>query len=243
MTEYRVPFHIRLNRVVMKPVFQGIFHIFSRVKISGLKNVPLGTAYIVAFNHISIFDPPLLAAFWPEMAEVIGASDVFLKKGQGLLLKMYGVIPVRRGEYDRSLFEKIFAILRSERPLVIAPEGGRSHETAMQRAQPGIGYIIERVRVPIVPVGMLGTTEDFWQRAKRGERPRLEISIGRPFYLNPVHVKNTERKINRQQNADLVMRHIAGLLPAEYHGVYTGQAIHPDYRYLAQKNGYTADSS
>jgi 1-acyl-sn-glycerol-3-phosphate acyltransferase len=226
MTEYRVPFHIRLNRVLMKPVFQGIFHALSRVKISGQENIPLGSAYLVAYNHISIFDPPLLTAFWPEMAEVIGASDVFLKKGQGLLLKMYGVIPVRRGEYDRSLFGSIFAILRSRRPLMIAPEGGRSHETAMQRAQPGIGYIIEHVQVPIVPVGMLGTTDDFWQRAKRVKRPQVEIRIGRPFHLNTIGVKNTERKLIRQQNADLVMRHIAGLLPAEYHGVYVGQAIY-----------------
>jgi 1-acyl-sn-glycerol-3-phosphate acyltransferase len=225
MTKYLVPFHIRLNRVVMKPAFQWLFHLLSRVKISGQENIPFGRAYLVAFNHISIFDPPLLAAFWPEMAEVIGASDVFLKKGQGLLLKMYGVIPVRRGEYDRSLFDRIFAVLRSGRPLMIAPEGSRSHKIAMQRAQPGIGYIIERMQVPIVPVGLLGTTDDFWQRAKRGEKPQLEIRIGRPFHLNQISVKNAERKLIRQQNADLVMRHVAGLLPKEYHGIYTGQAI------------------
>ena len=228
MNEYRVPFHIRLNRVVMKPVFQAIFHTLGRVKISGQENVPFGKAYIAAFNHISIFDPPLVVAFWPEMAEAIGAADVFLKKGQGLLLKMYGVIPVHRGDYDRSLFEKIFAILKSGRPLIMAPEGGRSHETAMQRAQPGISYIIERVQVPILPVGLLGTTDDFWQRAKRGEKPRLEIRIGRLFHLPMINVKSTERKMFRQQNADLVMRHIAGLLPEDYHGVYAGQAIYPE---------------
>jgi 1-acyl-sn-glycerol-3-phosphate acyltransferase len=228
MNEYRVPFHIRLNRMVMKPVFQSIFHILGRVKIAGQENIPFGKAYIAAFNHISIFDPPLVVAFWPEMAEAIGAADVFLKKGQGPLLKMYGVIPVHRGEYDRSLFEKIFAILRSGRPLIMAPEGGRSHQTAMQRAQPGIGYIIELMNVPVLPVGLLGTTDDFWQRAKRGEKPQLELRIGKPFTLPPKNVKTTERKVIRQQNADLVMRHIAGLLPEEYHGVYAGQAIYPE---------------
>jgi len=228
MNEYRVPVYLRLNRVIMKRVFQSIFHVLGRVKISGQEFIPFSKAYVVAFNHISIFDPPLVVAFWPEMAEAIGAADVFLKKGQGLLLKMYGVIPVHRGDYDRSLFEKIFAILKSGRPLIMAPEGGRSHETAMQRAQPGISYIIERVQVPILPVGLLGTTDDFWQRAKRGEKPRLEIRIGRLFHLPMINVKSTERKMFRQQNADLVMRHIAGLLPEDYHGVYAGQAIYPE---------------
>ncbi len=227
MNEYRVPFHIRLNRVVMKPVFQLIFHIFGHIKISGHENVPFGKSYLVAFNHISIFDPPLVVAFWPEMAEAIGAADVFKKKGQGPLLKMYGVIPVHRGEYDRTLFDKIFAILKSGRPLIIAPEGGRSHEPAMQHALPGIGYIIERAHVPVLPVGLIGTTDDFWQRARRGEKPKLEMRIGRPIHFPEMNVKGAERKEARQQNADLVMRHIAGLLPEEYHGVYAGRTIYP----------------
>src|SRR5512143_868993 len=102
MTEYRVPLHIQFDRVVLKPVFRWIFRILGRVKVSGKENVPYGKPYVVAFNHISIFDPPLVLAFWPEMAEAIGASDVFFKKGQGQILRMYGVIPVHRGEFDRA---------------------------------------------------------------------------------------------------------------------------------------------
>ncbi len=228
MTEYRVPLHIQLNRVVMKPVFQWIFRILARVKILGKDHVPYGKPYVVAFNHISIFDPPLVLAFWPEMAEAIGASDVFYKKGQGQILKMYGVIPVHRGEYDRALFDKVFAIVRSGRPMVMAPEGGRSHAIAMQRGLPGIGYIIERTGVPVLPVGLMGTTDDFWQRAKHGARPPLEIRIGRPIMFPPMDEKGAERKEARQQIADTVMRHVAGLLPPEYHGFYEGQVIYQD---------------
>jgi 1-acyl-sn-glycerol-3-phosphate acyltransferase len=222
--KYRVPLHIQVNRFLMRPVFRMIFHILGWVKIMGAENIPLGQPYVIAMNHISIFDPPLLVSFWREAPEVIGAADVFQKKGQGILLSMYGVIPVHRGDYDRSLLDTVFAILKSGRPLVIAPEGGRSHEIAMRRALPGVGYIIEHARVPVIPVGLVGTTDDFWQRAKRGERPRLEIRIGMPIHF-PVLEKSAERRAARQLNADMIMRHIAGLLPEEYHGVYAGQAI------------------
>lgn len=223
MNEYRAPLHIQVNRLFLRPAFRLIFHVLGRVKITGKENVPLGKPYIVAINHISIFDPPLAVSFWPETAEVIGASDVFAKKGQGLLLKMYGVIPVHRGDYDRALFEKIFAILKSGRPMIMAPEGGRSHETAMRRAMPGIGYMIEHAQVPVLPVGLVGTTDDFWQRAKRGEKPQLEIRIGKPIIFPPMNEKGAGRREARQANSDLVMRRIAGLLPEEYHGVYAGQ--------------------
>jgi 1-acyl-sn-glycerol-3-phosphate acyltransferase len=225
MRPYRLPLHIQVNRLFLRPVFRALFHILGRVKISGEVHVPLGTPYVVAINHISIFDPPLAVAFWRETAEIVGAIDVFSKKGQGPLLKMYGVIPVHRGDYDRTLLETMLAILKAGRPFIIAPEGGRSHEPAMRRALPGIGYVIEHANVPVLPVGLVGTTDDFWQRAKRGEKPPLEMRIGKPICFPKVTQKGLERRDLRQYNADLVMRHIAGILPEEYHGVYAGQAI------------------
>ena len=227
MKPYTVPLHIQFNRLYLRPVFRLIFHILGRIKIIGLENIPVETPYVIAMNHISIFDPPLLVSFWPETTEIVGAADVFEKKGQGPLLRLYGVIPVHRGEYDRVLLETMLSILKAGRSLAIAPEGGRSHQPAMRRALPGIGYIIEHTNTPVVPVGILNTTDDFWQRSKRGERPQLEMRIGRPIYFPPVTGKGSERRELRQHNADIVMRHIAGLLPEEYHGVYAGQAIAP----------------
>lgn len=224
---YQVPARYRLIRFVMRPVFQGIFRLLGGVTITGREHVPYGQPYVVAMNHVSIFDPPFVGAFWPEWLEIIGAADVFDKPGQGLVLKAYGVIPVHRGDYDRTLLVKIIHILKSGLPLLIAPEGGRSHVPAMRRAKPGIGYIIEQTGVPVVPAALVGTTEDYWQRARRGERPRLEMRIGKPFHLPEITLKGVERQAARQQNADLVMRHLAGLLPEEYRGVYGASAIFP----------------
>jgi 1-acyl-sn-glycerol-3-phosphate acyltransferase len=224
---YRVPIHFRLSRPVLKTVFRSIFHILGRVKVLGKENIPYRKPYVVAMNHISIFDPPLIAAFWPEMLEIVGASDVFEKPGQGQLLKLYGVIPVHRGEYDRALMQRVIVAINAGYPLLIAPEGGRSHVTAMQRALPGIAYIVEKTEVPVVPAGLVGTTNDFWQRAKRGERPQLEVRIGSPFNLPRITEKGAARRETRQRNADLVMRYVAGLLPEDYRGVYADSAIIP----------------
>ena len=224
---YRVPLHYRISRFFMKPTFRGLFHILGNIKVFGKENVLYGKPYVVAMNHVSIFDPPLVGAFWPEELEIIGASDVFDKPGQGLVLKAYGVIPVHRGDYDRALLTKIIRILKSGLPLLIAPEGGRSHVPAMRRAMPGVGYIIEQTGVPVIPTALVGTTEDFWQRARRGGRPHLEMRIGKPIYLPEITVKGAQRHEARQHNADLVMYHLAGLLPEEYRGIYADSPIFP----------------
>jgi len=225
--EYRVPLRFRISRPILRALFRGLFGVLGRVKISGRENVPVGKAYLVAMNHVSIFDPPFAAAYWPESLEIIGASDVFAKPGQGQLLRLYGVMPVHRGEYDRSVLERTTRVLKSGYPLLIAPEGGRSHVTAMRRAMPGIGYMAEVTRVPVLPAAIVGTTDDFWQRSRRGEKPPLEMRIGKPIELPHIEEKGAARHEARQRNADLVMRHLAGLLPEEYRGVYAESAITP----------------
>jgi len=224
---YHVPLQFRIIRPPLKALFRGIFHVLARVKITGQENIPYGKPYVAAINHVSIFDPPFAAAFWPESLEIIGAIDVFGKPGQGQLLRLYGVIPVHRGDYDRSLFTKLISILNSGLPLLIAPEGGRSHDPAMRRARPGIAYLVEKTGIPVLPVGIVGTTEDFWQRARRGGKPLLEMRIGKPIALPQLSATGSEKHERRQRNADLVMSYVAGLLPEEYRGVYAGSAIFP----------------
>lgn len=225
--DYHVPLRFTISRPIIKAFFRGVFHVLGRVKVIGREHIPYGKPYVVAMNHVSIFDPPFVGAFWPEQLEIIGAADVFDKPGQGQVLKIYGVIPVHRGDYDRALLMKIVRIIKAGYPLLIAPEGGRSHVPAMRRAKSGIAYMVEQTGVPVVPVGLVGTTEDFWQRAKRRERPQLEMRIGKPITLPEITVKGNERHEMRQANADLVMRHLAGLLPEEYRGVYAESAIAP----------------
>lgn len=224
---YQLPLRFKILRPFLKTLFRGIFYALARIKITGQENIPYGNAYVAAMNHVSIFDPPFVTAFWPEHLEIIGAIDVFSKPGQGQLLRLYGVIPVHRGEYDRALFTRLISILRSGRPLLIAPEGARSHNTAMQHAKPGIAYLVEKTGVPVLPLGIVGTTKDFWQRARRAEKPLLEMHIGKPITLPSITTRGTEKHTDRQRNADLVMSHLAGLLPEEYRGVYAGSAIFP----------------
>ena len=164
------------------------------------------------------------------MLEGMGASDIWKKKGQNILVDWYGGIKVHRGEYDRNLIDVVVNVLESGYPMLIAPEGSRSHTPGMHRAMPGIAFILEIARVPVVPVGVVGTTDDFAKKAFRFRRPSLKLHIGKPFYLPPIEGSGQQRREARQQNADLVMGHIAALLPEEYRGVYADQVI---YRVIA----------
>ena len=104
------------------------------------------------------FEPPLIAAFWPEHVEAIAGADVFHRPGQKFFVRAYRAIPIRRGEYDRNVIDVMMHVLESGKPLLIAPEGGRSHEIALRRAQAGVAYIVDRAKVPVLPVGISSMT-------------------------------------------------------------------------------------
>ena len=218
--DYSVPLHTRISRALLRPIFRVVFHILSRIRIKGLENVPASGAYIIAINHVSLFEAPFVLAFWPVAPEAVGASDIWEKRGQAALATIYGGIPVRRGEYDRHLIEKMCSVLRSGYPMLIAPEGGRSHTPGMRRALPGVAFVVEKAGVPVLPVGIVGSTDDFLEQALRGKRPLLEMRIGEPILLPEKGQPGDTRRDIRQQNADMIMERIAGLVPYEYRGVY-----------------------
>lgn len=225
--EFHLSYWVRLRRSFLRRGMRLVFRTLGQVTLTGFDNVPRGTAYMAAVNHISIFDPPFLLAFWPEILQAIGAVDVFDKPGQGELLRMYGTVPVHRGQYDRELLDAVLKMLRAGYPVMIAPEGGRSHAFAMRRAKPGIAYILDEARVAVVPVGIVGTTDDFLKRGLTGKRPVIELRVGPPFTVPPLEGRGEARRQSRQRNADLVMQHIAALLPPEYRGVYADSATGP----------------
>lgn len=224
---YRVPLPNRIARIILRPLFRAVFHLFSPITINGTENIPPRGPYIVAINHVSLYEAPFIVAFWPVELEAMGASDIWDRKGQNLLVRLYHGIQVHRGEYDRVLVDKVLAVLNSGRPLLIAPEGTRSHKPGMQRAYPGIGYLMEKAKAPVVPVGIVGTTDDYLRKALHFKRPALEMHIGKPITIPVITAKGEERRKLRQQIADLVMVKIAELLPPEYRGVYANFSLPP----------------
>jgi cytidylate kinase len=214
-----IPWGVRLFRAVARPAFRLLFHILCRIQIEGRENVPATGGYIVSGNHISIVDPPFVVAFWPRAVEAAGAVDVLARPGQGQLMRWYGGLSVHRGEADRALLEEMVRRLKAGLPVLMDPEGRRSHVPGMQEARPGVAYVAAKAGVPVVPVGVTGT-ESATAAWKRGRRARLKMVIGQPLRLPPVDFRAPTRKQQLKANTDALMHAIAALLPEEYRGLY-----------------------
>lgn len=220
MKEYKVALINQIARMLIRPIFKIVFKVISRVEVQGFENIP-DDPYIMVFNHVSLFEAPLIVAFWPTFPEILGASEVWNRPGQNLLAKAYGGIPIDRGEVDRMAMHKMVDAVLSGKSLMIAPEGGRSHAPGMRKAKPGITYLFDKTGAKILPVAMVGTTDDFLSNAIHGKRPFASITVGKPFLLPEFNEEGKTGSELRQEKVDYVMKKIAEILPENYRGYYS----------------------
>jgi 1-acyl-sn-glycerol-3-phosphate acyltransferase len=216
-----------IRRKVMRFLFRWLFRFFYRIEITGAENIPATGSYIVVHNHVSVIDPPFLVSFWPVPPETVGSAHLWSLKLQSLVIRLYGTLPVRRGEFDRWILERMVQVVRAGTPLVIAPEGQRTHSPGLIEAFPGVAYLVDKGQAPVVPVGIIGSAASSASRAMRFKRPVLRMDIGMPFIVPPIKGRGKDRRAARKENADLIMKQLARMLPEDYRGVYAEQLAEP----------------
>jgi 1-acyl-sn-glycerol-3-phosphate acyltransferase len=220
MSGYKVPLVNRILRVILLYVIRVFLNLFSRIEVTGSENIPVGKSYLMIFNHVSLYEAPILLSHWPEKPEVLGAVDVWNRPGQDFLAKAYGGIPIHRGVVDRTAMKRMVQALDAGKALMVAPEGGRSHTPGLRQGKPGISFLLEKFTIPIVPVGLVGATEDFFEKLIRFQKPLVQVIVGEPFFLPKEIGQGMSRTEAYQEQVDFVMRKLANLLPDDYRGYY-----------------------
>ena len=220
-SDFSLPWYSRVFRPVSRFFFRNLFRLLSRVHITGTENIPEEGAYVIAVNHVSIFEPPLITSFWPHSIEVAGAVEILERPIQSQIMRLYGTIPVHRGRFDRQLLKAMVGRLKAGRPVLIFPEGTRSRKPGLQQASTGAAYIAAKAGVNVLLVGIAGTAI-LADEIRKFRRTQLMMSIGEMIDLPTIPWRSAERKEILRLQTDKIMYAIADLLPRAYQGLYAG---------------------
>jgi 1-acyl-sn-glycerol-3-phosphate acyltransferase len=209
---------IRLGYRIVQLTAQMIFRICRGVKVVGLENVPRAGRVILACNHRSNFDPPLVGSLTPREVHFFAKEELFKHRISGGFLKYLNAFPVRRGQFDREALTKCLDILKQEDALVFFPEGTRAPADGFLKAKLGIGWVECLSEAIVVPVYMHGSrTLRFTFRVK----PQISITYGKPISYNDLIANSDLRgKELYQLVSDRILEAIRDLsLLTPYHRV------------------------
>lgn len=213
-------------------IFDRLFALLSRRTVEGIENVPGQGAYLLAANHLSRIDAPLIYALIGGAQLTGWAAEKYERHWFfGTILRMGGGIFIRRGEVDRDALQSAIDWLKAGKAFGMAPEGTRSKTGALIRAKTGAAYLISQTGVDVVPLAIWGT-ETAIRELLRLRRPHVWARFGPAFRLDPVTEK--DRMAGLRRNTDEIMCRIAVLLPVRYRGVY---ADHPRLQELLAEAG------
>lgn len=185
-----------------------------RLKITGEENIPGTGGVVIAANHCSYLDPPVMCAVCANRIVRFMARDTLFSSA---FAKWYfngvRVIAIDRTRGDLGALKKAIAALKEGKVIGLFPEGTRSRDGQMHEAKGGIGFLVAKGDVPVVPLHITGTFEAFPKGASKFRPSRVTARIGPP--ITPEEIRAAmPAKGDYEAVGALIMRRIRDLAEA-----------------------------
>jgi 1-acyl-sn-glycerol-3-phosphate acyltransferase len=166
---------------VAHPLVSWVARWCCSLDVVGRERVPADGGVIVAVNHVSYLDIPIVGCALARRADFLAKDELFKHPVVGWLFRRLGGVPIRRGAIDRAALDDVARRLAAGRVVVMYPEGTRSPDETLRDAKPGIGMLAVRTGAPVVPAYVAGTGEA-WPSGARWLRCRpITVVFGEPM--------------------------------------------------------------
>ena len=167
----------RLIQLTIKVVLK----INGSLKVYGTENVPKKGGVIIASNHISYLDPPLVGAVLPRIATFLARKGLFDVPVLGWMIKR-AAFPIDRENPKPSSIKEAVRRLKKGESIVLFPEGKRSETGELTEARRGVDVIAKISKAAIVPTLLVGSDKALPFKAKWLKRADISVVFGKPIY-------------------------------------------------------------
>ena len=161
---------------------KGIYCGFYNVKVEGKENIPEKPGFIIASNHRSFADPPLLAVTsMCAKFSFVAKEELFRNRFFGWFIRKLGAFPVVRGKGDMKVISDSVERLKEGRNLVIFPEGSRSKDGKLGKGKTGVALIAAQSGADVVPAAIIFD-------GKLRFRKKIIVRYGKPIHSGEIAI-------------------------------------------------------
>ena len=183
--------------------------LFYHHKIYGLEHLNEHGG-LMAANHCSFLDPPILGASCPYIVHVFGRDTLFRNPIFGWLLGQLNTHPIARGKENLGPIKLACSLLKNDKKLLIFPEGKRSLDGQFLKGEHGVGFLVQRTGCLVFPV-YVGGTFDIWDAKRRFPKLKGQTACVFGSPLDLTHISEPTKKETQAKIADEIMLAIARL--------------------------------
>lgn len=200
--------------------FRFLYRFYFRWRVFHPERVPASGPVILAANHCSFIDPPLVGCGLERDINYLARASLFRFPIIGAVLRSWNSVPVDRDGGGAAGLRAILDRLLAGGAIVLFPEGTRSTDGKFQKARSGIGLTVIKSTALVVPVRVFGTYEAYGRQMKLPRPRRVAVKYGRPMRFAELRAEaevcsKARLKEIYQQVADEIMVAIAKLEPCE----------------------------
>ena len=188
-------------------IFRAAAEEFSRYQVVGRDKLITEGSVLIASNHESFLDPPLVGVAYNDSVYYLARKTLFRGVTKWLYSR-WNAIPVDQDAPDMSSLKKIIKILKSGEQVVVFPEGARTLDGDLQPGEAGVGLIAAKSRAMIQPIRIFGAFEALPRGSGRLRFHPITIVVGDPITLTPEEKKAKGREAY-QAISDRIMAEIA----------------------------------
>jgi 1-acyl-sn-glycerol-3-phosphate acyltransferase len=154
-------------------------------RVHGAENVPPSGGVLLACNHVSFLDPHAVGAACPREACFLARKTLFTGRLKSAVLHSWNVVPVDlSGKPDIAGLKAIMDRLRRGCAVTLFPEGTRSRDGHLQQAKPGVGLLVAKAGVPVMPARIFGAYEAWPRDQKLPHRRQVDFVFGKPVHYD-----------------------------------------------------------
>src|SRR5665213_1390260 len=158
--------------------FRAMFATYFRWRVYGADNVPLQGGVILASNHASFLDPPLVGSGLHRDINYLARESLFRFPVVGAVLRSWNSVPVDRDGGGAAGLKAILDRLLAGGGIILFPEGTRTPDGRLQRARSGIGLTVIKSTAAVVPARVFGTFECYHRKIKFHLPKQLAVKYG-----------------------------------------------------------------